>query len=47
VKSAGYYYYVDWNGENDSGKDVASGVYIGKLEAGKHKPKFFKMAIIK
>lgn len=47
VKSAGYYYYTEWNGENDYDKEVASGVYIGKLEVGKHKPKFFKMAVIK
>jgi len=47
VKTAGYYYYTEWTGENDYDKEVASGVYIGKLEVGKHKPKFFKMAIIK
>lgn len=46
-RAGGYYYYTEWNGENDYGKEVASGVYLGKLKVGKDKPKFFKMAVIK
>ncbi|MEW6557065.1 MAG: carboxypeptidase regulatory-like domain-containing protein [Elusimicrobiota bacterium] len=47
IKSGGYYYYTEWNGENDYQKEVASGVYLGKLEVGEHKHKFFKLAVIK
>ena len=38
--------YLAWDGKNDSGKKVASGVYIGVLKVGSAK-KFFKMAVIK
>ncbi|MBN1383813.1 MAG: carboxypeptidase regulatory-like domain-containing protein [Elusimicrobia bacterium] len=47
VKEGGYYYYTDWDGENDYQKEVASGVYIGKLKIEGYKSKFFKMAVIK
>ncbi|OGR89558.1 MAG: hypothetical protein A2992_03930 [Elusimicrobia bacterium RIFCSPLOWO2_01_FULL_59_12] len=40
------YNYVEWNGRNDAGNAVASGVYIGMLKVGS-KTKFFKMAVIK
>jgi parallel beta-helix repeat protein len=42
----GSHYYINWNGRNDSGKKVASGIYIGQLKVGGQK-KFFKMAVIK
>ena len=35
-----------WDGNNDSGKKVASGVYIGEIKVGDTKT-FFKMAVIK
>lgn len=45
-KTGGEYYYVEWDGRNNSGQEVASGVYIGELRiAGKKK--FIKMAVIK
>jgi flagellar hook assembly protein FlgD len=40
------YLYVTWDGKNDGGKKVASGVYIGVLKSGGAK-KFWKMAVIK
>ncbi|MBI4248788.1 MAG: hypothetical protein HY611_04735, partial [Elusimicrobia bacterium] len=39
-------YYQAWNGQNDSGRDVASGVYIAEIKVGGSK-KFIKMAVIK
>ncbi|MDD5302459.1 MAG: hypothetical protein PHS14_05050 [Elusimicrobia bacterium] len=43
---AGQTYYTPWNCTNDSGRTVASGIYIGEVvHGGRHK--FFKMAIIK
>jgi hypothetical protein len=44
--AAGSYQYVEWDGRNDSGNKVASGVYIGELKVGSEK-KFWKMAVIK
>ncbi|MFA5140012.1 MAG: hypothetical protein WC728_12335 [Elusimicrobiota bacterium] len=38
--------YVSWGCLNDSGQNVASGVYIGQVDWGGRK-KFFKMALIK
>lgn len=43
---AGKFNYVEWDGKNDSGLDVASGVYVGELILGGQR-KFFKMAVIK
>ncbi len=40
------YHYVAWDGKNDSGNNVASGVYVGLLKVGDHK-KTWKMAVIK
>ncbi len=40
------YNYVAWDGKNDSGNKVASGVYIGELKSGGSKA-FWKMAVIK
>ncbi|MFI5348433.1 MAG: FlgD immunoglobulin-like domain containing protein, partial [Elusimicrobiota bacterium] len=42
----GTFYYQNWDGTNDSGAAVASGVYIGELKVGSQTT-FFKMAIIK
>ena len=44
--AGGSYFYQDWDGRNDSGRDVASGVYIGQVKVG-DRSKFFKMALIK
>lgn len=44
--AGGSFYYQAWDGRNDSGRDVASGVYIGQVKIG-GKSKFFKMALIK
>lgn len=42
----GAYYYQNWDGTNDSGRAVASGVYIGEVTVAGNS-KFFKMALIK
>ncbi len=42
----GNYYYQEWDGSDDDGRDAASGVYIGELKVG-GQSKMFKMAIIK
>ncbi|MBI5209465.1 MAG: hypothetical protein HY927_05760 [Elusimicrobia bacterium] len=44
--TGGQYYYQAWDGRNDSGRDVASGVYVGQIKVGS-KVKSFKMALIK
>ena len=44
--SAGTYYYQAWDGRNDGGRDVATGVYLGVLKVG-DTTKTFKMALIK
>lgn len=44
--AAGRHYYQAWDGRNDSGRDVASGIYIGQIKVGK-RTKFFKMAVVK
>ena len=46
VLAADVYTYVAWDGTNDAGKRVASGVYVGVLDVGGTK-KFWKMAVIK
>ncbi len=38
--------YIEWDGTNDHGEKVASGVYIGRLEIGSQ-TKTFKMAVVK
>jgi len=43
---AGQTYYTPWNCTNDSGRTVASGIYIGEAIHGGRR-KFFKIAIIK
>jgi flagellar hook assembly protein FlgD len=42
----GDYYYQNWDGTNDGGRAVASGVYIGEIKVGSQTT-FFKMALIK
>jgi hypothetical protein len=37
---------VAWDGKNDSGNKVASGIYIGILKVGGNKA-YWKMAVIK
>lgn len=44
--TGGQSYYQGWDGRNDGGRDVASGLYIGSVEIGS-KRKSFKMAVIK
>ena len=44
--AAGQSYYLGWDGRNDEGRDVASGLYIGQVEIGS-KRKTFKMAVLK
>ncbi|MFH2203652.1 MAG: hypothetical protein ABIJ96_11090 [Elusimicrobiota bacterium] len=44
--SGGQTYYTPWSCTNQSGKTVASGVYIGQIQWG-DKSQFFKMAVIK
>ncbi|MDP3543414.1 MAG: carboxypeptidase regulatory-like domain-containing protein, partial [Elusimicrobiota bacterium] len=43
---AGQSHYQGWDGRNDAGQDVASGLYIGLVEIGS-KRRSFKMAVIK
>jgi hypothetical protein len=42
----GQIYYQGWDGRNDFGLDVASGLYLGQVEVGGRR-KMFKMAVIK
>ena len=44
--AAGQSYYQGWDGRNDDGRDVASGLYVGQIVIGS-KRKTFKMAVIK
>ncbi len=44
--SGGQVYYQGWDGRNDSGRDVASGLYLGQVEVGGRR-KVFKMAVLK
>ncbi|MFA6316023.1 MAG: FlgD immunoglobulin-like domain containing protein, partial [Elusimicrobiota bacterium] len=44
--AGGRHYYQSWDGRNDSGRDVGSGVYIGVLRVGK-KVNTFRMAVVK
>jgi len=43
----GSHYYIEWDGANDHGKEVASGIYIGRLRVAGANEKFFKMAVVK
>ncbi|MBI4422521.1 MAG: hypothetical protein HY554_02270 [Elusimicrobia bacterium] len=44
--AGGSYYYQPWDGRNDAGVDVASGVYLGHVTAG-GRSKTFRLAVIK
>ena len=44
--AGGQVYYQNWDGRNDYGRDVASGLYLGAVEVGGHR-KVFKMAVLK
>ncbi|MDE2489902.1 MAG: carboxypeptidase regulatory-like domain-containing protein, partial [Elusimicrobia bacterium] len=44
--SGGRVYYQGWDGRNDSGADVASGLYIGQVEVGSRSVTF-EMAVLK
>jgi flagellar hook assembly protein FlgD len=41
------YYYTQWDGKNDAGKKVASGVYIGRFTLNDGDERFIKMAVVK
>jgi flagellar hook assembly protein FlgD len=49
--TAGVYNYIEWNGHNKAGQEVANGVYYGVVELSGKKPKpedaTFKMVVIK
>ncbi len=45
--TGGAYYYLEWDGKNDGGKNVASGVYLARMTLNGGEEKFFKMAVIK
>lgn len=42
----GSFYYQEWDGRSDFGRDVASGVYIAEVKIG-GRTKFFKMVLMK
>jgi hypothetical protein len=44
--AGGFAYYTPWNCNNDSGRAVSSGIYIGEVEWNGRR-EFVKMAIIK
>ena len=44
--TGGQVYYQGWDGRNDAGLDVASGLYLGQVEVGSRR-KNFKMAVLK
>jgi hypothetical protein len=45
--TGGAYYYFEWDGKNDGGKKVASGVYIARFTVNGSHERFFKMAVVK
>jgi hypothetical protein len=45
--TGGAYNYFEWDGRNDGGKKVASGVYIARFTLSGGDEKFFKMAVVK
>jgi hypothetical protein len=45
--TGGTYYYTTWDGKNDAGRKVASGVYIARFTLNDGDEKFLKMAVIK
>jgi flagellar hook assembly protein FlgD len=47
IATGGTYNYLEWDGKNDHGESVASGLYIGRLTVAGSNEKFFKMAVLK
>ncbi len=48
TRATGKYHYGDWDGRNEGGEIVASGIYIARLAInGAGKSKIFKMAVVK
>jgi len=45
--TGGAYYYTAWDGKNQDGKKVASGVYVARFTLNDNDEKFFKMAVLK
>lgn len=45
--TGGAHFYMEWDGKNDAGQNVASGVYIARFTIADSNEKFFKMAVIK
>jgi hypothetical protein len=45
--AGGKYHYVEWDGRNDNGHPVSSGVYIARFTLNRSDERFFKMAVIK
>jgi len=47
IATGGAHYYLEWDGKNDHGEKVASGVYIAHFKIGGANERFFKMAVVK
>lgn len=45
--TGGAHYYIQWDGKNESGQQVASGTYIARLTVNGGNERFFKMAVLK
>lgn len=45
--SGGTHYYLEWDGRNDAGKPVASGLYLARFTLNGGDEKMFKMAVLK
>jgi len=46
-RDGGWVYYTPWDGKNDNGSPVASGVYFGVFKVNEEKEYVFKMAVLK
>jgi len=47
IATGGAHFYLEWDGENDGGEEVASGIYIARFTLDGKNEKFFKMAVVK
>lgn len=47
IATGGTHNYLEWDGTNDHGNKVASGVYIARFTIGGGNERFFKMAVVK
>jgi hypothetical protein len=45
--TAGAHTYVEWDGKNDEGQDVASGVYVVRMTIAGGNERFLKLAVVK